>query len=58
MGVGVTTPRHKTRSPTRIVATLVVQPTSQTELALTDAALAQLALHMIQLEQAMLAAQQ
>lgn len=58
MGVGVTTPRHKTRSPTWIVATLVVQPTSQTELALTDAALAQLALHMIQLEQAMLAAQQ
>ncbi|ATE72959.1 hypothetical protein [Lysobacter capsici] len=39
-------------------ATLVVQPTSQTELALTDAALAQLALHMTQLEQAMLAAQQ
>jgi len=35
-----------------------MQPTSQTELALTDAALAQLALHMIQLEQAMLAAQQ
>jgi hypothetical protein len=39
-------------------ATLVMQPTSQTELALTDAALAQLALHMTQLEQAMLAAQQ
>ena len=38
--------------------TLVVQPTSQTELALTDAALAQLANHMTQLEQAMLAAQQ
>lgn len=38
--------------------TLVVQPTSQTELALTDAALAQLASHMTQLEQAMLAAQQ
>lgn len=39
-------------------ATLVAQPTSQTELALTDAALAQLALNMTQLEQAMLAAQQ
>jgi hypothetical protein len=58
MGVGVTTPRHKARSPAWISATLVMQPTSQTELALTDAALAQLALHMIQLEQAMLAAQQ
>lgn len=38
--------------------TLVVQPTSQAELALTDAALAQLALHMTQLEQAMIASQQ
>ncbi|KRB06600.1 hypothetical protein [Lysobacter sp. Root690] len=39
-------------------ATLVVQPTSQTELAIADAAMVQLSNRLIQLEQAMIASQQ